>query len=42
LEKAIALGYVESEFAKEGNKINFIIRGREIPAVITKLPFVKN
>ena len=42
LEKAIALGYVESEFAKEGNKINFIIRGKEIPAVITKLPFVKN
>jgi aminomethyltransferase len=42
LEKAIALGYVESEYAKEGNKINFIIRGREIPAIITKLPFVKN
>lgn len=42
LEKAIALGYIESELAKEGNKINFIIRGREIPAVITKLPFVKN
>jgi aminomethyltransferase len=42
LEKAIALGYVESKYAKEGNKINFIIRGREIPAVITKLPFVKN
>jgi aminomethyltransferase len=42
LEKAIALGFVESEFAKEGNKINFNIRGREIPAVITKLPFVKN
>ena len=42
LEKAIALGYIESEFAKEGTRINFIIRGREIPAVITKLPFVKN
>jgi len=42
LEKAIALGYVESEFAKEGNKIDFIIRGKEIPALITKLPFVKN
>jgi aminomethyltransferase len=42
LGKAIALGYVESDFAKEGNKIDFIIRGREIPAVITKLPFVKN
>jgi aminomethyltransferase len=42
LEKAIALGYVESQYFKEGNKINFVIRGKEIPAVITKLPFVKN
>ncbi|MEW6702922.1 MAG: glycine cleavage system aminomethyltransferase GcvT [Bacteroidota bacterium] len=42
LEKAIALGYVESQYAKEGNKINFLIRGKEVPAVITKLPFVRN
>jgi len=42
LEKAIALGYVETQHAKEGGKINFLIRGKEIPAVITKLPFVKN
>lgn len=42
LDKAIALGYVDAEFAKEGNQINFLIRGKEIPAVITKLPFVKN
>lgn len=41
LEKAIALGYVETEFAKEGNNINFLIRGKEIPAKIVKLPFVK-
>ncbi|MBI1936765.1 MAG: glycine cleavage system aminomethyltransferase GcvT [Ignavibacteriales bacterium] len=41
LEKAIALGYVDSEYAKEGNQINFIIRGKEVPAVVTKLPFVK-
>ncbi|MEW6196222.1 MAG: glycine cleavage system aminomethyltransferase GcvT [Bacteroidota bacterium] len=42
LEKAIALGYVKTEFAREGNQINFLIRGKEVPAVITKLPFVKN
>jgi aminomethyltransferase len=42
LEKAIALGYVETEYAKEGTQINFLIRGKEIPAVVTKLPFVKN
>lgn len=42
LEKGIALGYVGFEHAKEGNQINFLIRGKEVPAVITKLPFVKN
>lgn len=42
LDKAIAMGYVEAGYAKEGNQINFLIRGKEIPAVITKLPFIKN
>jgi aminomethyltransferase len=42
LEKAIALGYVDSEYAQEGNKINFLIRGKEIQSTIVKLPFVKN
>lgn len=42
LDKAIAMGYVDIDFAKEGNQINFLIRGKEIPAVITKLPFIKN
>lgn len=41
LEKAIAMGYVKSELAAEGNEINFLIRGKEIPAKIVKLPFVK-
>lgn len=41
LDSAIAMGYVDVEYAKEGNEINFLIRGKEIPAVITKLPFVK-
>lgn len=41
LDKAIALGYVETEFAFENTKLNFIIRGKEIPAVVTKLPFIK-
>lgn len=42
LEKAIALGYVKTEYSKEGNRINILIRGKEVPAIITKLPFVKN
>ncbi|MEW6506675.1 MAG: glycine cleavage system aminomethyltransferase GcvT [Bacteroidota bacterium] len=42
LDKAIAMGYVNIDYAKEGNQINFLIRGKEVPAVITKLPFIKN
>ncbi|MBU2493855.1 MAG: glycine cleavage system aminomethyltransferase GcvT [Bacteroidetes bacterium] len=41
LEKPIAMGYVKTEFAKENDTVNFFIRGKEIPATIVKLPFVK-
>jgi len=41
LEKPIALGYVNIVEAEVGNKINFLIRNKEIPATIVKLPFVK-
>jgi aminomethyltransferase len=41
LDKAIALGYVETQFAVENSKLNFLIRGKEIPAKVTKLPFVR-
>jgi len=41
LDKAIALGYVEKQFAEENTLLNFLIRGKEIPAKVTKLPFVK-
>lgn len=41
LEKPIAMAYIDSEYAAEGTQVNFQIRGREIPAVVTKLPFVK-
>ena len=40
LEKPIALGYVKSDLAEEGNSIEVIIRGKPMPAKITKLPFV--
>lgn len=40
LEKAIAMGYVDAEFASEGNTVNFLIRGKEVPAKIVKLPFI--
>jgi aminomethyltransferase len=41
LDKPIALGYVEAKYSDEGTKINFSIRGKEIPAEVVKLPFVK-
>lgn len=41
LDKAIAMGYVDSAFVKDDAVINFVVRGKEVPAVITKLPFVK-
>lgn len=41
LEKPIALGYVETEFSRQGTQLNVSIRNKEVPAVITKLPFVK-
>lgn len=41
LEKPIALGYVNSEYASPGSQVNFVIRGKEVPARVVKLPFVK-
>ncbi|MEO8398419.1 MAG: glycine cleavage system aminomethyltransferase GcvT [Ignavibacteriaceae bacterium] len=41
LEKPIALGYVDIENSAEDNEINFLIREKEIPAKIVKLPFIK-
>jgi aminomethyltransferase len=41
LNKPIALGYVDKQYAKEDETINFLIRGKEIPAKIVKLPFYK-
>jgi aminomethyltransferase len=41
LEKPIALGYVEKPLNVAGSAVAFIIRDKEIPAVVTRLPFVK-
>lgn len=41
LDKPIALGYVETSQAYEGNVINFSVRGKVVPARIVNLPFVK-
>ncbi len=40
LDKPIALGYVDAEFQKEGTVVNWMIRDKEIPATVVKLPFI--
>lgn len=42
LEKSIALGYVETGKSALGNHVNILIRGKEIPAEIVKLPFIEH
>jgi aminomethyltransferase len=41
LEKAIALGYVPPEFAKPGQPLDVMIRGKACPAVVVKRPFYR-
>jgi aminomethyltransferase len=41
LEKPIAMGYVETKYAEIGSDVNMLIRGKEVPAKVVKLPFVK-
>jgi len=42
LEKGIGLGYVPKEFAKVGEKIDILIRGKPFTSEIIKPPFYKN
>lgn len=41
LDKPIALGYVEKDFSAVDTEVNFVVRGKEFPAKVVKLPFVK-
>jgi aminomethyltransferase len=41
LDLPIAMGYVESSHSEVGSEINFLIRGKEVPAKVVKLPFVR-
>ena len=41
LQKAIGMGYVQTEFAKEGTEIFIDIRNNKIKAKIVKPPFTK-
>ncbi len=37
----VAMGYVETEFAKAGTPVTLIVRGKEAPAQVEKMPFVQ-
>lgn len=41
-EGPIAMGYVDEHFAIPGTNVQLIVRGKEMPAKIVKLPFVPN
>lgn len=38
----VAMGYVASDFADEGSKIELMVRGKPRPARVVKMPFVPN
>ncbi len=41
-EGPVAMGYVKRRFAKAGTNVQLIVRGKEMPAKIVKLPFIPN
>ncbi|OON69151.1 glycine cleavage system aminomethyltransferase GcvT [Hymenobacter sp. CRA2] len=41
MSKGIGLGYVKTELSAPGSKIFVQVRGKNLPATVTKLPFVK-
>ncbi len=40
IEGPVAMGYVETAYSKVGTEIALIVRGKEIPAKVEKMPFV--
>lgn len=41
LGKGIGMGYVETAYAKTGTPIAIVIRDKEVPATVVKMPFLK-
>ena len=41
LNKSVGLGYVKTEYAKEGTEIFVIIRNKAVKAIVVKPPFIK-
>jgi aminomethyltransferase len=42
LNAPVAMGYVESEFAANGTKLDLLVRGKAFPAEVAPMPFVPN
>ena len=42
LEKPIAMGYIDQEFAKIGSTAFALLRGKQIPVTVTKMPFIES
>jgi len=38
----VAMGYVETAYAADGTRLNLMVRGQALPAVVAPLPFVSN
>jgi aminomethyltransferase len=42
IDKAVAMGYVESAFAVPATRLNAIVRGKPVPMEVAGMPFVAN
>ncbi len=40
LERPICIGYVELEYAASGTEVNALVRGKNLPMTVIKLPFI--
>jgi aminomethyltransferase len=40
LNAPVAMGYVESQFAADGTALDLMVRGKPLPATVTRMPFV--
>ena len=42
LNRAVAMGYVDKAHSSNGTKVDLMVRGKPVPAVIVPMPFVKH
>ncbi len=42
IDKPVAMGYVSTEFASLGTRLNAIVRGKPVPMEVCSMPFVPN